>query len=220
MKAKKTPAKKGRAAAGKKSRKPAAARATPKTAEKEPGPEVPLANGLWEKFCCIMAAGSRAQAAYLEVFPHVKPRSAQAQASLLLSNLIITARIEHLKKQINAKLEEAVVVKKSDFVTRLFHTLDIPITEVMRAMKKAEAEESEEDLSPRERMALLLCMEKGETMFGPRYKMIGLLDRMKQIGGWLGWEGKEIELGSKTISEFASIWAEIRMGRTTIIPAR
>lgn len=174
-------------------KQPAAAPARPT------GPDEPLGNAKHEAVVMKVVAGQSAQDAYLAVYGG-KVAAASTHGPRLVRIGQVKARIAHLQKAIEAKVLEEVPITKIQGVRRLYDTLDIPITEVMRAMAKAEKAGSEKGLTERERTALLLCSEKGETMFGPRYKMVGLMDRLKQIGGWLGWENKEVELGAKTLA--------------------
>lgn len=186
------------------------AKAKPKRAV--PG-AVPLLNGKHEAFARAVGLEDQIPVkAYAEIFgPGKNPASVAACTSRLLNSA--KARIEYLRGTVTEKVQKRAVIKKTDAVLSLLATMEIPITAVARAVEKAQKNGGEDKLTPEERRALLLCSETSQTMFGPKYKMTGLLDRWQLIGKWLGFEKQEVELGPKTLGDIGAMWASIRMGR-------
>jgi hypothetical protein len=174
---------------------------------------VALVNGKHEAFARAVALEDQIPVkAYAAIFgPGKNAASVAACTSRLLKEA--KSRIEYLRGTVTAQVQKRAVIKKTDAVLALLDTMDIPITAVERAVRKAQKDGHEKKLTPEERQALLLCSETGQTMFGPKYKMTALLDRWQLIGKWLGFERQEVELGPQTLGDIAAMWASIRMGR-------
>lgn len=170
-------------------------------------PAVPLANSKHEAFVMRVFNGLNFQEAYLAVYGG-DMRAAQAHGSRLVSNgMPCRLRLDWLKAREAERLAQEVPIKKIEAVRLLYAGLNLTLADVSRAVVK----DMEGDaLTPEERVAALLATEVSMTPFGPKYKITPWMERLGEIGEYLQWKSKEMELGPRTMDGLAAIAARVR----------
>jgi hypothetical protein len=148
-----------------------------------------------EKFCQLIASGSKACDAYREAGYKCNKAAASANAAKLLGNAKIILRI----KEIRAKACELSDLSKADairYLTRIIHTPIGDLTEKSDLVQEFTQE------------AL------GANVLKTKIKMCGKLEALKQLAALCGWnapEKIEVESGPVTRSSIEEAIARLRI---------
>lgn len=131
-----------------------------------------LKNPKWEKFAQAIANGSTGVQAYRdEVAVDCTTKTAIEQASRMLADRNVSARVEELQKLAETTLEKRLGWNKEKALSYLVEILETPISEVNADHR--------------------LAQELKDTEDGRQIKIPSKADAMKQIATMCGWNEPE-----------------------------